>query len=76
MHASVIRVSAFICLYAAESIDSSEANRVMFTTVRPADYSVPYNVMEKNSVAFSAVEKRSNKFLTVMVRAVGCNNHQ
>lgn len=42
----------------------------MFTTVRPSDYSVPYSVMEKNSVAFSAVDKRSKRFLTVMVRYV------
>jgi hypothetical protein len=40
----------------------------MFSTVRPADYSVPYAVLEKNAVAFSAVDKRSNKLLTVMVR--------
>jgi hypothetical protein len=39
----------------------------MFSTVRPQDYSVPYSVLEKNSVAFSAVDKRSNKLLTVMV---------
>eukprot|EP00878_Enallax_costatus_P018327 GHUV01019288.1.p1 GENE.GHUV01019288.1~~GHUV01019288.1.p1 ORF type:complete len:345 (+),score=69.17 GHUV01019288.1:331-1365(+) len=53
-----------------DTLGSSDASRVMFTTVRPADYSVPYSVMEKNSVAFSAVDKRSNKFLTVMVYAL------
>jgi hypothetical protein len=40
---------------------------VVFATVRPADYSLPYSTMEKNNVAFSAVDKRSNKLLTVMV---------
>jgi hypothetical protein len=47
---------------------SSKAQKVVFATVRPADYSLPYSTMEKNSVAFSAVDKRSNKLLTVMVR--------
>lgn len=46
----------------------------MFSTVRPSDYSVPYSVLEKNSVAFSAVDKRSNKLLTVMVgEVVACS---
>lgn len=51
---------------------SSKAQKVVFATVRPADYSLPYSTMEKNSVAFSAVDKRSNKLLTVMVRVCVC----
>lgn len=43
---------------------------MVFATVRPADYSVPYATLEKNNVAFSAVDKRSNKLLTVMVGRV------
>lgn len=42
--------------------------------MRPADYSLPYSTMEKNSVAFSAVDKRSNKLLTVMVRVPACGD--
>lgn len=64
-----LQVMLAICsaLLHADVLDSSEAQRVVFTTVRPSDYSVPYTVLEKNSVAFSAVDKRSNKLLTVMV---------
>jgi hypothetical protein len=53
---------------AAELPEGAEHAKVMFSTVRPQDYSVPYAVLEKNSVAFSAVDKRGNKLLTVMVR--------
>eukprot|EP00775_Hariotina_reticulata_P009472 gene9472-9637_t len=47
--------------------EGAEHAKVMFSSVRPADYSVPYSVLEKNGVAFSAVDKRSNKLLTVLV---------
>jgi hypothetical protein len=46
----------------------------MFSSIRPADYSVPYSVLEKNGVAFSAVDKRSNKLLTVLVGAAACHH--
>lgn len=52
----------------AEPAEGSKVQKVVFATVRPADYSLPYTTLEKNSVAFSAVDKRSNKLLTVMVR--------
>jgi hypothetical protein len=45
---------------------------VVFATVRPADYSLPYSTLEKNNVAFSAVDKPRTKLLTVMVRDLGC----
>lgn len=54
-------------LAAAEPQQGAEQAKVVFSSVRPADYSVPYSVLEKNGVAFSAVDKRSNKLLTVMV---------
>jgi len=53
--------------------EGAEHTKVMFSSVRPADYSVPYSVLEKNGVAFSAVDKRSNKLLTVLVGVTaGC----
>ncbi|WIA29776.1 hypothetical protein OEZ86_012250 [Tetradesmus obliquus] len=53
-----------------EPPQGAEQAKVVFSSVRPADYSVPYSVLEKNGVAFSAVDKRSNKLLTVMVYAL------
>ena len=55
------------CVPAAPA-EGSEGGQVLFATLRPADCSVPYAVLEKNGVAFSAVDKRSNKLLTVLVR--------
>ena len=40
----------------------------LFRTVRPADYSTPYEAMLKHGVQFAAVEKQQNLFLTVGVR--------
>ncbi len=42
---------------------------VLFRTVRPADYSTPYEAMLKHGVQFAAVEKQQSVLLTVMVRA-------
>uniref|UniRef100_A0A383V3V6 AAA+ ATPase domain-containing protein n=1 Tax=Tetradesmus obliquus TaxID=3088 RepID=A0A383V3V6_TETOB len=53
-----------------EPPQGAEQAKVVFSSVRPADYSVPYSVLEKNGVAFSAVDKRGNKLLTVMVYAL------
>jgi hypothetical protein len=44
-----------------------QKTQVAFSTVRPADYSVPYTLLESNGVQFSAVDKRSNRFLTILV---------
>lgn len=53
-----------------EPAEGSKVQKVVFATVRPADYSLPYSTLEKNNVAFSAVDKRSNKLLTIMVYAL------
>lgn len=45
--------------------------RVAFYTVRPADYAVPYDSLEAHSVPFSAVERRENRFLTMLGCAHG-----
>jgi hypothetical protein len=45
-----------------------QKTQVTFSTVRPADYNVPYTLLESNGVQFSAVDKRSNRFLTILVR--------
>ena len=42
--------------------------RVNFRTVRPADYSTPYETLLKNQVHFAAVDKGSNRLLNLMVR--------
>jgi len=60
--------AAMHCVVAsAEPAEGSKVQKVVFATVRPADYSLPYSTLEKNNVAFSAVDKRSNKLLTIMV---------
>ncbi len=39
----------------------------VFRTVRPADYSTPYDTMLKHGVQFTAVERQQNMFITVTV---------
>jgi hypothetical protein len=41
---------------------------LVFHTIRPADYTTPYDTMLKNGVQFTAVEKNHNIFFTVGVR--------
>ena len=45
-----------------------------FRTVRPADYSTPYETLLKNQVHFAAVDKGNNRLLNVMVRP-SCGPH-
>lgn len=40
---------------------------IVFRTVRPADYSTPYDTMLKNGVQFTALEKQQSIFYTVAV---------
>lgn len=47
--------------------EGSENARISFCTVRPTDYSVPYETLERNAVQFTAVDKRGNRFMTIMV---------
>ena len=47
--------------------DTSNAQYV-FRTVRPADYSTPYDTMLKHGVQFTAVERQQSMFITVAVR--------
>lgn len=42
--------------------------RVNFRTVRPADYSTPYETLLKNQVHFAAVDKGNNRLLNILVR--------
>jgi hypothetical protein len=46
-------------LLSNQPADSKNAE-IAFSTTRPADYSVPYDVMERNKVDFSAADRRSN----------------
>lgn len=39
-----------------------------FRTVRPADYSPPYETLSKHGVQVAVVEKQQNLFFTVGVR--------
>lgn len=41
--------------------------RVTFTTQRPSDYVMPYELLERHSVSFATLEKRSNRLATVVV---------
>ncbi|CAL5228503.1 g11652 [Coccomyxa viridis] len=49
--------------------DTSNAQYV-FRTVRPADYSTPYDTMLKHGVQFTAVERQQNLFITVAMYVV------
>ncbi|CAK0786015.1 hypothetical protein CVIRNUC_009228 [Coccomyxa viridis] len=42
----------------------------VFRTVRPADYSTPYDTMLKHGVQFTAVERQQNMFITVTMYVV------
>ncbi|GMH42487.1 hypothetical protein BSKO_10406 [Bryopsis sp. KO-2023] len=44
--------------------------RVSYSTVRPGDYPTPYEVLEHHGVRFSAVEKKGNGLITVVVYAL------
>jgi hypothetical protein len=44
--------------------------KISFNTVRPADASTPYALMQKKEIQFSAVEKRNNRMFTILVRAL------
>ena len=52
-----------------EMPEGSDSVRLTYTTTRPADYPTPYDALEQHSVRFSAVEKRGNAFVTVVVCA-------
>ncbi len=43
---------------------------IVFRTVRPADYSTPYDTMLKNGVQFTAVEKQQSILFTFAVSAL------
>lgn len=47
--------------------EGSESVKVSYSTVRPADYPTPYDVLEGHGVRFSAVEKKGNALITAMV---------
>ena len=51
-----------------KGVDASNAQYV-FRTVRPADYSTPYDTMLKHGVQFTAVERQQNLLITVAVTA-------
>ena len=46
----------------------------VFRTVRPADYSTPYDTMLKHGVQFTAVERQQNMFITVTVSLLGIHD--
>lgn len=50
---------------AAESLDRQH---ITFQTVRPGDYPTPYELMLKQGVQFSAVDRKAGRLTTLMVR--------
>jgi len=44
--------------------------KISFNTVRPADASTPYALMQKKEIQFSAVEKRNNRMFTILMWAL------
>jgi hypothetical protein len=47
-----------------------DATKLTFSTIRPADYAVPYDLLEKHNVMFSAVAKSGTNFSTLLVYAL------
>lgn len=48
--------------------EHARTSNIVFRTIRPADYSTPYDTLLKNKVQFTAVEKNQNIFYTIGVR--------
>jgi hypothetical protein len=61
-------VCGFMCC-PAESLDRQ---KLAFHTTRPSDYPTPYDLLLRNNVQFSAVEKRGSRLTTLMVRLRVC----
>lgn len=53
---------------ARELPPGADKMRLSFQTVRPLDFPTPYDTLVKNHVQFTAVDKRNNRFLNIMVR--------
>ncbi|CAD7702088.1 unnamed protein product [Ostreobium quekettii] len=53
-----------------EAPEGAESGRLTYTTTRPLDYPTPYDLLEQHAVRFSAVERRGNAFVTVVVYAL------
>lgn len=53
---------------AKELPPGADRMRLSFQTVRPLDFPTPYDTLVKNNVQFTAVDKRNNRFLNIMVR--------
>ena len=47
--------------------ETEQTVNVEFQTTRPADYTMPYDMLTKQGIQFGAVDNRNNTFLTVMV---------
>lgn len=47
--------------------EGSENARISFCTTRPTDYSVPYELLEQNAVQFTAMDKRGNRLMSILV---------
>ena len=47
--------------------DGTENLRISYSTVRPADLSTPYDTMLHNKIQFQAVDKRNNRFTSILV---------
>jgi len=50
--------------------EGSDAAKITFYTVRPADYGVPYEILESHGVTFSAVDRKSNRLMSILVYAL------
>eukprot|EP00951_Prasinocladus_malaysianus_P029344 scaffold270346_cov34-Prasinocladus_malaysianus.AAC.1 len=46
--------------------EGSENLRISYSTIRPADYSIPYDQMLNNKIQFSAVDKRNNRLVSIL----------
>lgn len=60
---------------ARELPPGADKMRLSFQTVRPLDFPTPYETLVKNNVQFTAVDKRNNRFLNIMVRDDDISTH-
>mmetsp|Transcript_33919 Transcript_33919/g.96089 ORF Transcript_33919/g.96089 Transcript_33919/m.96089 type:complete len:439 (+) Transcript_33919:200-1516(+) len=57
-------------LKALQLPDGAENLRISYSTIRPADMSTPYDAMLHNKIQFQAVDKRNNRFVSILMYAL------
>lgn len=59
------------CHSASHHAESLDRQHITFQTVRPGDYPTPYELMLKQGVQFSAVDRKGSRLTMLMVSSCG-----